>query len=81
MDERPSITTPGTGLPVTEGGVPQPAEVPHVDDATVALIAASMLIGGEPGSGKTGLRPLLTVREAPSASADQHLADRQNEEG
>jgi hypothetical protein len=79
MDERSSITTPGTGLPITEGGVPQPADVPHPDDAGVALIAGSMLIGGEPGSGKTGLHNPPLVHEA--LSADNDRADQKDGRG
>jgi hypothetical protein len=64
MDDQPTITQPGTGLPVTDGGVPRQVQVPHVDDATVALVHRNMLVGGQPGSGKSSLMNLLAAHAA-----------------
>jgi hypothetical protein len=45
--------TPGAGLLAEQGDIWQPVQFPELDDATVRLIAGSLLIGGEPGSGKS----------------------------
>ena len=64
MDDQPTITQPGTGLPGTDGGVPRQVQVRHVDDAAVAVVYRNMLVGGQPGCGKSALLNLCTVQEA-----------------
>ena len=70
MDDQPTMTQPGTGLLVTDGGVPQPVHVRHLDDATVARIAGSLLVGGEPGGGKAARLRVLAADAALSSGAD-----------
>ena len=62
MDAHTYGPKPGTGLSVTSGGF-RPVEVPHLDDATATLIYRSLLMGGEPGSGKSVPLALLTLPE------------------
>jgi len=81
MDDHVSVTKPGTGLPVTNGAV-QPVQVPHLDDATVALLWRNMLIGGMPGSGKANPLRTLAVhaalapeRDATSVGVPRHVRE------
>ncbi|RZU50682.1 hypothetical protein EV385_2460 [Krasilnikovia cinnamomea] len=62
MDD-PNQWKPGKGLRATPEGA-EPVEVPHLDDAMVRLVTRNLLIGGMPGSGKTGLINSLTVHAA-----------------
>ena len=51
----------GTGRVVTEDGTPTDVQCPHLADATVDLIRRNLLIGAEPGGGKSGLLNLAVV--------------------
>jgi predicted ATP-dependent serine protease len=57
---------PGSGLHAGPDGV-QPVEMLHLDDATVALVRRNVLVGGLPGSGKSGLLNGIVAHAALSA--------------
>jgi len=67
MDPHVDSPQPGSGVIATPGDGHRSVQVPHLDTATVALIRRSVLTGGLPGAGKSGLRNLLTVSEALAA--------------
>ena len=62
MDAHAYGPKPGTDPMVTPGRS-QPVEVLHLDAATVTLIGRSLLIGGEPSSGKSVPLALLTLHD------------------
>ena len=64
MEKNVDRTTPGTGLMATPDSGSRPVAAPYPDDATLPLIYRNMLVGGEPGSGKSGPFRLLVADEA-----------------
>jgi hypothetical protein len=64
MDPHVDSPKPGTGRMATPDGGSQPIAVLHLDNATLALIGQSVLLGGLPGAGKSGLRNLRAMSEA-----------------
>ena len=70
MDAHGSGLKPGTGLMATPDGGCRPVEVPHLDDGTLALIGRSLVLGGQPGCGKSALLNLCTVQEALTTEDD-----------
>jgi hypothetical protein len=53
------------GWLVADGGHhPRPVTLPRLDDATVAALRPSLLLGGQPGSGKSACLNALTVSGA-----------------
>ncbi len=81
MDGQPNATEPGAGLLATAGGPAEPVELPHLDDATVALVCRNLLFGGMPGSGKSVPLNLLTMHAALSTDGPLPVGDDSKEGG
>ena len=54
-------TRPGTGPEDTGDAAPTEAQFPRLDGAAVDAIRRNLLIGGQPGGGKSGLLNLAVV--------------------
>jgi hypothetical protein len=63
MDAHDNTAVPGAGLLVTDGHA-RLIQVPHLDEATVALVMRDLLVGGVPGRGKSGLLNLPAAEAA-----------------
>jgi hypothetical protein len=64
MGSPTDATRPNLGPVVTGDGTPTEVQFPHLDDATVDVIRRNLLVGGEPGGGKSALHNLAVVHAA-----------------
>src|SRR5436190_2078751 len=75
MDTPVDDTLPGVGLVATDGGTPQPVQVPYLDPHTVRVNWRGVLVGGEPGHGKSVLLSAVVAHAALSLDCRRVLLD------
>jgi hypothetical protein len=67
MDAHANTDQPGAGLLSSNGDPAEPVQAPYMDEATMRLFFGNLLIGGEPGGGKSVALNLLAAHAALSA--------------